>query len=140
MPPIHSAVTPSVEVYSNCSNLDLATGICRSTGRRCDFAAGEHHRCKNATFVARVVKGRHEFQVLVDIHHKPASAYIPVRTCRQITVAQAAGVHVNSIGAHGADKSLLQLKPEPNGLIRYQSKLGEAAICWYDGQFSVIED
>lgn len=78
--------------------------------------------------------------MLIDREHKPATAYIPVRTCRQITVAQAAGVHVNSIGVHGAQQSLLQLKREVDGSIRYQSALGEAAIRWHGGQFSVIED
>ena len=132
--------TPSVDVYSNCSNLDLATGICRRSKQRCTHAAGEHHACADATFVARVTKGRTEFQVLVDREHKPATAYIPVRTCRQISVEQAAGVHVNSIGIHGAQKSLLQLAPQSDGSIRYRTALGDAAICWRDGQFCVMDD
>ena len=130
--------TPSVDVYSNCSNLDLATGICRRSKKPCTFAAGEHQACSDATFVARVTSRRHEFQVLVDREHKPATAYIPVRTCRQISVAHAAGVHVNSIGIHGAEKSLLHLASTPDGSIRYRTTQGEAAIGWRDGQFSVM--
>jgi hypothetical protein len=132
--------TPSVNVYSNCSNLDLATGICRRSKTRCTFAAGEHHACADATFVARVTTDRHEFQMLVDREHKPATAYIPVRTCRQISVEQAAGVHVNSIGIHGAQKSLLQLTTESDGSIRYRTALGDAAIHWREGQFSVMDE
>jgi hypothetical protein len=140
MPPTNSAVTPSVDVYANCSNLDLATGQCRRSKSRCTFAAGEHHECADATFVARVTTERHEFQMLVDREHRPATAYLPVRTCRQTTVAHAAGVYVNTIGIHGAQQSLLQLKPAASGVIRYQSALGDAAIHWCDGQFSVIEE
>jgi hypothetical protein len=139
MPPTNSAVTPSVEVYANCSNLDLATGQCRRSKTRCTFAAGEHHACADATFVARVTTDRHEFQMLVDREHKPATAYIPVRTCRQITVAHAAGVYVNTIGIHGAQQSLLQLKPAADGSIHYQSALGDAAIRWHAGTFSVVD-
>ncbi len=135
--PVH---TPSIELYSNCSNLDLATGKCRRSQLTCTHAAGEHYACADATFVARITTPRNEFQMLVDREHKPATAFIPVRTCRQIMFAQAAGVHVNSIGVHGAQRSLLQLKREVDGSIRYQSALGEAAIRWHDGQFSVIED
>src|SRR5690348_8790223 len=104
--------SPSIEVYSNCSSLDLATGKCRRSQQPCSFAAGKHHACDDATFVARVNTARDEFQMLVDRENKPATAFIPVRTCRQITVAHAAGVHVNSIGVHGAQQSLLQLKHE----------------------------
>jgi hypothetical protein len=135
-----SLETPSVDVYSNCSNLDLATGICRRSKTRCTYAAGEHHLCAEATFVARVTSGRHEFQMLVDREHRPATAYIPVRTCRQIAVEHAAGVHVNSIGIHGAQKSLLQLASHSDGSIRYKTALGDAAIHWREGQFSVMDD
>lgn len=130
---------PDVEIYSICSNLDLATGNCRLRQGACPISPSEHRQCSDATFVARVVESGSEFHVLLDSGHCPTTGHLPVRTCRQLCVLQTAGVHVNSISSLGAQGASLDLETTPDRALRYRSRSGDVSLAWSDGQFTVMK-